>query len=285
MTNKESSPGLFILTDTLMAEILPYDLYDMGAVAVETRDNTTMNIPDQSDMTLLIAGFSDSEKRDAAKKTLMQSNKELLIESTQIEDDGWSEGWKRFFKPVILDTMQVITPWMEPPHKNLNTIIIDPGQAFGTGGHATTRLILSFLEKEDSIPDKILDVGTGSGVLSIACAKMGSSNITAFDIDENCKPAVLQNAAKNRVEKNIDAFTAEPKDISGKWPLVLANIQLAVFLKTAKEISALVEDGGKLIISGILVDQLDDCIKLWPGFKVIRHEQEDEWIALVLVKD
>ena len=287
MINKKSSPGLYIAATEQQAQLLPYDLYDMGALAVETRDSTTMNLPDNTDKVLLIAGFENSEQRDSARQILAREYSPLDIISKDITDDGWSEGWKQFFKPVVLNTLQVITPWMEPPDKNLKTLVIDPGQAFGTGGHATTKLILQFLENRHlsgSLPSRILDVGCGSGILSIACAMMGATDITGIDIDEVCENAVAKNAAANSVDGFITAKTAVPSDITGRWPLVLANIQLAVFLKTASSIAPLVETGGELLISGILKDQKQQCIELFSEFTVEQSSELEGWLALALRK-
>ncbi len=288
MNKQNSSPGLSLITSLNHTELLPYDLYDMNAIAVETRDSTTMNVPEKNDSALIIAGFKNRKHRNKAFDTLLADKRVEDLIKIEITDDGWSEGWKLFFKPVILNTMQVITPWMNPPENDLQTIVIDPGMAFGTGGHATTKLILGFLEdpkRSKKLPDAILDVGTGSGVLAIACALMGADQITGIDIDPNCQEAVFKNAKANSVQNRVTPITAVPSDIKNSWPLVLANIQLAVFLQTANDIATLVEPNGELLISGILKDQQEQCIKLWPGFTVKEIKSQDEWIAISLIKD
>ena len=102
---------------------------------------------------------------------------------------------------------------------------------------------------------------------------------------QNCKPAVTKNAIANGVQNLITSFTATPENISESWPLVLANIQYAVFLKTVVQISNLVQQNETLIISGVLKEQLDDCLKLWPNLKIVKVKFIDEWVAVILKKE
>ena len=139
------NPCLRIAVPVERAEDLSWALVDLGAVGVEQRDSTTMDKTDDG-RAELVAGFSTIAARENAYVQLERSlGGEVEILRLDMKDDGWSTKWREFFKPVILDRLQVVTPWMEIPQEDRMPIIIDPGQAFGTGGHATTKLILEML--------------------------------------------------------------------------------------------------------------------------------------------
>ncbi len=260
-------------------------LVDLGSAGVEQRDSTTMNQTDEG-RAELVAGFSDIETRENAIRELEDfAAPDVEISRLDMEDDGWSTRWREFFKPVILDTLQVVTPWMEIPRKDRTPIVIDPGQAFGTGGHETTTLILQMLEHRAAtkrLPASVLDVGTGSGVLAIAAIKLGAKKVTAVDIDPESVLATRENARVNGVEGSISVHGGSAEVVSGQWPLVLANLELGVFLEHAPAIAKKVAPGGEVLLSGLLPDQIDACLALWPGFQMTEKHEQSGWISLAL---
>ncbi len=277
-------PGVSIVTSEDHASELIWVLQDLGASAVETRDETTMTSA-RTGSVMLIAGFADSNARDRALNALQEKLPGSKITSVDVSDDGWSAGWRSFFEPVVLATMQVITPWMDPPEPGLTTIVIDPGQAFGTGGHATTRMVLRMLESramEGRLPSEMADVGVGSGILSIAAVKLGVKRAMGIDIDEESMIATRENAAANGVEGDVEVYLGTPRDITGEWPLVVANIDISTFQQHAGDIAAIVAPGGEVLLSGLLVDQLEECVGLWPGFERGGVLEDDGWAAVSL---
>ncbi len=283
--NTSINPCLRILAPVNRAEDLSWILVDLGAVGVEQRDSTTMDKTDEG-WAELVAGFSTIEARENALLQLESSvGKDVEIGRIDIAEDGWSTTWREFFKPVILDRIQVVTPWMEIHDKGRMPIVIDPGQAFGTGGHATTRLILEMLEQRataNKLPASVLDVGTGSGVLAIAAVKLGAQKVTAVDIDPESVLATRENAIVNKVDGNISVYAGSPAAVPGQWPLVLANLELSVFLTAASSIAEKVAPGGEALLSGLLVDQVEPCLNLWPGFKMKEKREQNGWISLAL---
>jgi ribosomal protein L11 methyltransferase len=269
-----------------LAEELSFDLADLGASAVEQRDVSTMSTASQKGRVELIAGFDSAESRALAVDQLKRDFHERLRMTLVDEADGtWREGWREFFQPVILDTIQVITPWMDVPAKGGKPIVIDPGQAFGTGGHATTRLVLKMLEQRvasSKLPGRILDVGTGSGVLAVAAMKLGATEVVGIDIEEESVIAARENAKRNDIASGFTARLATPEQVEGTWPLVLANLQLDVFLKCAEAVANRVAEGGELFVSGILKEQVETCLELFPKLKPKERLEEDEWAALAL---
>lgn len=279
------NPCLCIVAPVKQAEELSWLLVDLGAVGVEQRDSTTMARAAEGYAELL-AGFCDSKAREHALRELEDAvGGDVEICELDLEDDGWSTTWRKFFRPVILDRLQVVTPWMEIPRKDLIPIIIDPGQAFGTGGHATTKLILAMLEQRAAtkqLPASALDVGTGSGVLAIAAIKLGAKRITAVDIDPESVLATRKNALANGVARRISVVSGSPSAVSGQWPLVLANLELGVFLTCASSIAEKVAPGGEVLLSGLLSDQVEPCLALWPGFRVKEKRVQSSWVSLAL---
>jgi ribosomal protein L11 methyltransferase len=177
---------------------------------------------------------------------------------------------------------------MEPPRSDRTTIVIDPGQAFGTGGHATTQLILEMLERRATskgLPVEILDLGCGSGILAVASAKLGAKKIAAIDIDPESVSATRENASANGVAEFIEAKPGGPESLGRTWPLVLANLQLAVFEEFAPDIARAVSRGGSLFLSGLLSEQVERCLGLWPGFELTETVERDGWAALCVERN
>jgi ribosomal protein L11 methyltransferase len=280
-----TKPCLSVIVEADNADETSWDLLDFGAQAVEQRDETTM-IDASAGQVELIAGFESLEQRDRVAKQLDElSGGRCEISKIAIGDDGWSKRWREFFKPVVLEFLQVIAPWMKPPREDRISIVIDPGQAFGTGGHATTRLILRMLEKRAAsgmMSSEVLDIGCGSGVLAIAAVKLGSRSVVAIDIEEEAMLATRENAEVNNAGRQIDARMCTAADLDLDWKLVLANIQLAVFQNIAGDVAARVAHRGEALLSGLLAQQVDECMALFPGFEVTEKIEEDGWGAVAI---
>jgi len=276
-------PCLFAFIKQERVEETTSLLLDCGANALEERDDGTMSGSAKAGAVQLIAGFADAAARSRARDALAANGVEAA--SADIVDDGWSAGWRAFFAPVVLERLQIITPWMTPPRADRDTIVIDPGLAFGTGGHATTRLVMRLLERraaQGGLPKAVLDVGVGSGVLSIAALKLGAKTALGVDIDPEAVEATLANAAVNGVGAGMEARAGSAGDIEGTWPLVLANIELGAFLIAAPAIADRVADGGELFLSGLLEEQVPACEALFSGFERTDLVAEDGWAALVM---
>jgi ribosomal protein L11 methyltransferase len=280
-------PCMSVAAPPELADEVSWEMAELGALAVEIRDETTLTATNAAKAEL-VAGFADAASRDRAKKELLKLfDGDLEITDIDIKEDGWSTRWKEFFRPVVLEKLQVVTPWMEPPRSDRTTIVIDPGQAFGTGGHATTQLILEMLERRSEIgdlPREALDLGCGSGILAVAAAKLGVKKITAVDIDEESIAATRANASANGVGGCIEAALGSARDLTRTWPLVLANLQLSVFKEHASDILGLVSPGGGAFLSGLLSDQATRCLALLPGFRLIETLERDGWAAVRIGK-
>jgi len=183
--------------------------------------------------------------------------------------EGWEDRWRDFHHGVVVGRFWVGPPWEEPP-AGAEPIVVDPGRAFGTGAHATTRLTLELLQELE--PGSLLDVGCGSGVLSIAAEKLGFRPVTAIDVDDAAIEATLENARINGVEleaRRIDALVDELPVVD----VVLANIALDVVERVLPRVPA-----QTALTSGYLAGQQPNAA----GWRPRHHREADGWRADVL---
>ena len=282
MSDEKRYPFVHLRASREDEELLSYELFELGAFGVETRDQSTLLKNELGELTL-IASFSDVEGAEAAIAALGESRAHLSF----VEGDGFLDEWRRFFKPTRIGERVVIRPSWEPFDADPDdlVLVIDPGRAFGTGLHESTRLVIRCLESLDLNGVKILDLGTGSGVLSIAALLLGAERAFGTDIDEEAVEVSLENAAINGVGERFEAIAQERPAVSEPYPIVLANIESRVLVPLAREIAETVEVGGKLILSGLLEDEAEKIEVAYPGFRRAALHQERDWIALILEKE
>jgi ribosomal protein L11 methyltransferase len=261
-------------------EEVSYLLWEAGAQGVEERDATTLN-RSQAGVTL-VASFED----DAAAERAIAELAPRPARLTHVVGDDWRDAYKAYFKVTRLGERLVIRPSWEPydPQPADVVVTVDPGRAFGTGTHESTRLIMKELDRHVRGGERVLDVGCGTGILAICAIKLGAEAALCIDVDPDAVEVTRENAAHNEVASRVEASTEPVENLSGSYPLVLANIQASVLIPLAQAISARVAPGGLLMLSGILVGQEDEVRAAYPGFVEVAAPVEGEWIALVLKK-
>lgn len=203
-------------------------------------------------------------------------------------DDDWLRLWKEGFEPVAIGSRLVVFPsWKREllaSYPDRLAIEIDPGMAFGTGTHETTRLCLEWLDA-NWCGSSVVDVGTGTGILAMAAALLEpESRVVAVDVDPVAIDVATQNATINHVQDRIDFHVGGPESVAGVFDVVLANLTADVILAVAGALVALARPGGLLVLSGILAEQADwlttDLCAL--GLVMEERRASGEWIALVL---
>jgi len=212
----------------------------------------------------------------------------------QIADQNWMEAWKQNYKPILIGEELLILPaWMESPEPSRIAIKIDPGMAFGTGTHPTTQLCLELMElvfKTKSI-SHVIDVGCGSGILSIAAIKLDAQKALGVDIDLESITNSRENAEVNGVGNELILGVGSVQEIlEGKFdfksaPLVVANILAPVIIRLFDAgMANLIEDNGAIILSGILFEQEQNVIEAGQaqGLKKIERRQVGDWVALTM---
>jgi ribosomal protein L11 methyltransferase len=207
-----------------------------------------------------------------------------------LKERNWNRAWRRFFAPQRIGKMFWVTPpWIKPPvFRRRQVIIIEPGMAFGTGTHATTRGCLEFIEKVapqfSGKPITALDLGTGSGILAIALAKLGVKRIIALDTDPLALKAARENVCSNGVQEQIVLSRSNLLHVRKSFLLVVANLTGETILEIADELSKRVLPKGYLILSGILQpkEMVVSCNFGSRGFRTLGRKREKEWMTLLL---
>jgi len=204
-----------------------------------------------------------------------------------IPDHDWNEAWKKGFTALdVGERFTILPPWEEARIGRIN-LIIDPGMAFGTGHHETTRSCLVLMERYagKSAKARFLDLGTGTGLLAIAASKLGYEQVVALDIDPLAVEAAAKNVALNRVE-NVLIKEGSITDAPGTFDCITANIISGVLIVLASDISSRLNPSGLAIVSGVLAEQADevaDAFRLH-GLTLIESMPDDKWVSLVFVK-
>ncbi len=210
-----------------------------------------------------------------------------------VKDEDWNFSWRRFIKPQKVGRFfWVSPPWLAPPKfRRRQVITIEPGMAFGTGAHATTRGCLEFIERAvDALGGarfSALDVGSGSGILAIALAKLGAKRVWAVDNDPVALRVARENLRCNGVEKNVYLSRTELSRIRNSFPVVVANLTAETILDLAAALEKKVARKGFLILSGILRQKAHDIRRRFTstGFRVAARKREKEWVTLLLKRN
>ena len=209
-----------------------------------------------------------------------------------LEDEDWANAWRKNYQPFRLGKRIWIQPsWLEVTDNRPDDIVIlmDPGMAFGTGLHPTTQMCIQALEESIRPGYNVLDVGSGSGILSIAAAKLGAKDVLAFDLDRMAVEATTENALANNVHQQISIYQGSlPANTRQKWDIVVVNILAPVIISLLREQKLLefLSPTGELILSGIIEDQYEDVYSAVNavGGEVNNKLTTRDWICLITNK-
>ena len=232
---------------------------------------------------IFIKGYfkSYSNILEGLKNKFVDEIIEIFVEAI---DDDWKEQWKKSFKRIQVTNNILIKPsWDLNTSKSKIEISLDPGMAFGTGTHETTQLTIQMLEKYLKVGDKVLDLGCGSGILSIVASKLGAKNITAIDIDEESIKASKENFRMNAVE-NVSLLQGNLGDIySGNPNIIVANILSEILTKLIDDIINCMDENTIFISSGIPIEKLEKMKRLYrgKGLNIVDEKIKGHWSVIV----
>lgn len=201
-----------------------------------------------------------------------------------VDDSDWTEAWKQGYEPQRIDRVLIVPSWLEPPDSTDAVVLrLDPGMAFGTGLHPTTRACLTLLQRVGPMPSRVLDVGSGSGILGIAALALGAERVEAIDIDPVAVEATLFNAAANGMADRLAARVGTLEAASPEtFPLVLANLVAAVLITLARPLAAHTALDGTLLASGIIAERGDEVAAALTAAGLVEDERlsDGEWVSL-----
>ena len=276
------------------AEDAGAQLFELGALGVEERDATTLVKADGDrgargrGHTTLVASF---ESDAAARAALEEVPAEWSPRITEVVGDAWRDEWKKHFEPFRLCGALVVRPPWRPyePAGGETVIVLEPGRAFGTGLHETTRLVAETLaDLGDRLRGAaVLDVGCGSGILSLAALALGAATVRAIDVDPDAVAVTRENAERNGLSTRVTTDETPVGAVEGRFPLVVANIETRTLVDLAPDLVARVAPGGRLVLSGILAPevapaQLEDVRRAFAGLHVDDVRRMGEWVAVTL---
>ena len=286
-----ASAIMSMIDNNLMIE--DYSDIDLKSVYGDLIDESLLN----ADKTIAsISVFIPCEKSptDAIaflRERFAASGIDAKIELIGVNEDDWANAWKAYYKPIRIGKHMVIVPAWERYEAQKDDIIVkmDPGMAFGTGTHETTRLVIELLEKYVKKGDRMLDVGTGSGILAICASKLGASECRAYDID----PVAVRVANENVKDSGLTNITCEVSDLlkqvdlsGGKYDIITANIVADIIIRMSPDIGEYMKDGTILITSGIITERKDEVLSALDanGLKVVEILEDNGWCAIVVTK-
>jgi ribosomal protein L11 methyltransferase len=224
---------------------------------------------------------------ESLRTALLALGVDDVIDEPFVEVD-WENEWKKFFKPRRVGSHFVVRPTWEsfdalPGDK---VIVLDPGQAFGTGDHPTTRMCLEYLEMQVAPSNSVLDLGCGSGILAVGAKMVGAGETLAIDIDPIAVEVAKENITRNNVEVKTAVGDVLELQLESRWDIVVSNIISATLINLAPDAAYALRPGGKWIVSGIITQNWSDVKKAAEksGFTYIEHREEDGWNAGVFKK-
>ncbi|MCF6137978.1 50S ribosomal protein L11 methyltransferase [Pseudalkalibacillus berkeleyi] len=212
------------------------------------------------------------------------------ITISEVHEEEWATAWKKYYKPVkISERITIIPTWEEYEKVSTDELIVelDPGMAFGTGTHPTTVMCIQALEKSMSEGDDVIDVGTGSGVLSIAAAKLGAKSVYALDLDEVAVKSARLNIKLNKCHDRIQVRQNNLLDqVEGQVDLIVANILAEIILRFDQQAFELLNPGGKFVVSGIIKGKKEEVKQslIQNGFLIDETLLMEDWVAFIARK-
>lgn len=259
-------------TASLIEEIGPI-IDDFGPTAIE----------EAADDSHVRVFFGDDASRQLALTALRAERPEMAVRAIDVPDEDWAARSQAALKAARAGALTIAPPWDAPGGPGPDTIVILPSMGFGTGHHATTRLCLVALQRADATGKSVIDVGTGSGVLALAAARLGASRVAGIDNDQDAIDNALENRDLNGPDVRVEFRCASVEDAAtdGRFDIVVANLTGAVLIRFAKELAALAADGGRLILSGMRDEEEADVLAAF-GRPLLARESEDGWRCVVI---
>ena len=279
-----------MLDNGLMIE--DYSDFSLNGMYGELVDDTILNADRD---TVKVSLFVPEDKSFIEYKEYLETRiADLGIDASisfeGVSEDDWAESWKQYYKPIPLGRVTVVPAWEKYEAKEGEILVrMDPGMAFGTGTHETTRLVIELLEKYTKPGCRVLDVGTGSGILAISASLLGAGSCRAYDIDEVAVRVARDNVKENGCNNIVCDVSDLLKGVDrteGPYDLVCANIVADIIIRMAPDVGEVMKDDAILLVSGIISERAQDVIDCFEkhGYKIVEKLEDNGWCGLAVMK-
>ena len=222
------------------------------------------------------------------RQRLDDAGVEYTLNTEGVEQEDWQNAWKQYYHAMDIGQRLAIVPGWEEYDTDRTVITMDPGMAFGTGTHETTSLCLETLDELVQGGERMLDIGTGSGILAIAALKLGAKEAEGVDIDPMCVRTAGENARRNGVAERLTVLVGDLSDkASGVYDIITANIVAAAILSLAPAVPALMAPGAKFIASGIIDERRDEVLNglKAAGLRPVQVKEKRGWVCIICEKE
>lgn len=270
-----------------------YSDFSLNGMYGELVDDAILNADRDS---VKVSVFVPEEKNVFECRAFLEERLSVLsiayeISLEGLSEDDWADSWKQYYKPVPLGRVTVVPAWERYEAKEDEVVIrMDPGMAFGTGTHETTRLVIRLMQDEQLRGKRVLDVGTGSGILSICASKLGAESCNAYDID----PVAVKVARENVRADGCDNVTVGTSDLlrdvdlsGGRYGFCVANIVSDIIIRMMPELENYITEDASVILSGIIeprAEEVRECVKAC-GYRIVRELYENDWVGMLIARD
>ena len=281
-----------VCCDLAEVEIIEELFFSLGAISInlsDARDEAIYEpLPGHMPLwqTSIVTGMFDTAiNPEQLFQTISESLPAHLhssLRQTQLPDRDWVQAYREHYFPIqCADDLWIVPGWHEPPDPDATNIILDPGLAFGTGGHPTTSLCLSWLAENKPVDMTVIDYGCGSGILAIAALKLGAKRVIGVDIDPQALAASRRNAERNSITADRMMLYLPDQFEVTKANLVIANILAGPLVELAGKLAEMVTPGGKILLSGILDQQKDEIQSAYQSFFNLHPSGASEgWVSI-----
>ena len=283
------SSGVVIEDPELVNSYLRSGRWDYSDIPEETNTEVVVvkaYLPADEEFDVKLAAFEERVQELVSYGVNKGSG---ITKCREIQDEDWESSWKEFFHPVKVGERIVIKPSWEDYAALENDLVIelDPGMAFGTGTHHTTAMCCRALEQVVEPGHVVFDVGTGSGILAVAAARLGASKVQAVDLDSVAVRVAKENVAINQVENVVEVARGDLlTGVTGQADIVIANIIATIVIQLLVDIPARLKDGGIFIASGIITERLSEVVAAMVAHNLVVDKviEEGGWVAVVARK-